>query len=134
MVALLDYKLLSIKIDIAHEFIIMSSYSSAPAGAATGQPADARELSVPVTSLDEFIAAGGGVPDILKIDVEGAEEMVLRGAARLLAGRGPALFLSTHGREIHRECCRLLAGQGYRLEPIVGANVETATELLCRRG
>jgi len=107
---------------------------AAGTGSGTGRLAAAGEVSVPVTGLDEFIAAGGGIPDIVKIDVEGAEEMVLRGARQLLAGRGPTLFLSTHGREIHRECCRLLAAQGYRLEPIVGGSVETATELLCRRG
>jgi FkbM family methyltransferase len=91
-------------------------------------------ISVPVIGLDEYIAAHGGIPDILKIDVEGAEEMVLRGANQLLEGRGPAIFLSTHGPEVHRECCRRLISLGYRLEPIFGADVETATELLCRRG
>lgn len=101
---------------------------NAGAGAAAGI-----RIRVPVISLDEFVAARDCVPDVLKIDVEGAEEMVLRGADRLLAERGPVIFLSTHGPDVHRECCRLLAAKGYRLEPITGTGVETATELLCRR-
>ncbi|WP_298956948.1 FkbM family methyltransferase [uncultured Methylobacterium sp.] len=44
------------------------------------------------TTLDAYIKATGLVPDLLKIDVEGAEELALEGARELLATR-KATFL-----------------------------------------
>jgi len=66
-----------------------------------GPGAPRGELPVPVRPLDAALAAGElSCPDVLKLDVEGAEGMALRGAARLLAGAfGPpprALFLELH--------------------------------------
>ncbi len=52
--------------------------------------------TVPMTSLDAFCEARGiGRVDLLKIDVEGFEGEVLRGATRLLAAR-PAISLELH--------------------------------------
>jgi hypothetical protein len=48
-------------------------------------------LRVPVTTLDSFFAARGRDPDVVKIDVEGAEFSVLRGADRIV--RGDAIIL-----------------------------------------
>ena len=56
-------------------------------------------------------------PDLLKIDVEGAELDVLRGAHRLLAQRRPHVVVETHGREVEAGCVELLRGHGY--EPLV---------------
>jgi len=52
--------------------------------------------SVPVTTLDKEVEELGLVPDIIKIDVEGAEWDVLRGAERTLSACGPTLVLSVH--------------------------------------
>lgn len=57
-------------------------------------------------SLDEF-AALHPPPDVIKIDVEGAEARVLAGAARLLAERRPIVICEVHGRE-ERELVRQL--------------------------
>jgi hypothetical protein len=53
-------------------------------------------------------------PGLLKIDVEGAEAAVLRGASAVL-DRRPALVIETHGARVEAECAELLAARGYRL-------------------
>lgn len=57
------------------------------------------------------------VPDFIKIDVEGAEAEVLRGAAQILREHGPALLVEVHSVELEQECGSILAGHGYR--PVV---------------
>jgi FkbM family methyltransferase len=55
---------------------------------------------VPCVTLDEFCERGGVWPSVIKIDVEGAELLVLEGARSLLAGRGDrqglAVFCEIH--------------------------------------
>jgi FkbM family methyltransferase len=71
---------------------------------------------VRTVSIDSLLRAGRiREPDALKIDVEGAECEVLRGAAALLESRRPALFLSTHGWRRHQWCWERLAALGYDL-------------------
>jgi len=55
----------------------------------TAVQGSAEEISVPVVTLDEAV----GDVDTLKIDVEGHEEEVLRGAERLLASRTPRVVV-----------------------------------------
>ena len=52
-----------------------------------------------MSTLDEELSiAGGSTPALLKIDVEGYEFAVLRGAVRTLAASdGPAVLFETHG-------------------------------------
>jgi FkbM family methyltransferase len=56
-------------------------------------------ISVPVTTLDDFVAGGGPVPQLIKIDVEGAEYEVLRGGARLFAKQRPFLIVEVHHQQ-----------------------------------
>ena len=51
-----------------------------------------------VTSIDDFCTERNIVPDIIKLDVEGAEVDALRGARRTIAraGRGLQLFVEMH--------------------------------------
>ena len=73
------------------------------------------EVEVKTVTLDSVIASGQApAPDVLKIDVEGAEMLVLRGAQRLLETAGPTLVIDTHGRPAHEECCAFLAARGYQ--------------------
>ena len=51
---------------------------------------------VPTVSLDDFCGARGVSPDIIKLDVEGAEARVLRGACRLLSRRACLILLEAH--------------------------------------
>jgi FkbM family methyltransferase len=55
----------------------------------------ARPYSVPATTLDDYVAKSGLVPDLVKIDVEGAELEVLRGMAGLLRDAAPVVSLET---------------------------------------
>ncbi len=55
----------------------------------------AGSLSVPVTTLEAFTAGGGPRPDVIKIDVEGAEADVLDGLGGL-AGTISALSMEVH--------------------------------------
>ena len=70
-----------------------------------------------VISLDEFVSAeGGGLPDFMKIDVEGAEARVLRGAERILMESQPNLIVETHGLDVEQECISIL--QNHRYTPV----------------
>jgi FkbM family methyltransferase len=84
---------------------------------AMGGLAEGGGLEVATETLDRLVG-GGRVrrPDFLKIDVEGAEHDVLRGAAAVLREARPTIFLSAHGWKQHELCSALLTEAGYRLE------------------
>lgn len=73
-------------------------------------------LRVPSTSLDSFCSSGRPMPELLKIDVEGAEYDVLIGAMSVLVKAKPTIFLATHGKKAHADCCNLLQRVGYTLQ------------------
>lgn len=104
---------------------------TADTGSGTGRLAESGTVEVRTIRLDDFVDASGPMPDVLKIDVEGAELAVLRGAARVLREARPAILLSTHGADVHRACIGLLREHGYEPTPILGGEVERAPELLC---
>ena len=68
-------------------------------------------------SLDDAAYERYFVPDFVKIDVEGSELKVLRGAARLLSERRPHLVVETHSADLERACAESLGEHGY--EPLV---------------
>jgi FkbM family methyltransferase len=77
-----------------------------------------RSVTVSATTLDAFCAGTGAVPTLIKIDVEGAELMVLRGAAGLLATVYPAIILEVSFRPDehtaqYAPCIDLLVAAGY---------------------
>ena len=51
---------------------------------------------LPAARIDTLVAAGWPPPDVLTIDVEGAEAHVLRGAAQTLREHRPHVFVSIH--------------------------------------
>jgi FkbM family methyltransferase len=82
-----------------------------------GRLSDSGEICVDVVRLDDLWLAGKiPPPDFMKIDVEGEELRVLRGAKRILGERRPTLVLATHGSATDEACRWLLANAGYRLE------------------
>ena len=81
--------------------------------------------------LDDFIARDGGKPEVLKIDVEGAEVDVLRGGLGYLRERRPALLLSVHGADKREECLALARDLGYaRIAPLNYRDPGQADEFL----
>jgi FkbM family methyltransferase len=61
---------------------------------------DYRAMAKHQTTLDAYCASHDLSPEIVKIDVEGAELGVLRGARGTVSRCRPAVFLSVHPRQI----------------------------------
>lgn len=101
-------------------------------GSGTGHLAADGAVAVRTVRVDDVCGARGLVPTAFKIDVEGAELAVLHGAEATIAAHRPIIFLSTHGKTVHRECMSWLDSRGYGLEPILGTDVAHDTELLCQ--
>lgn len=72
------------------------------------------EMTVRVRSLDSMISSGAvQIPQLIKIDVEGAELQVLRGARNLLAEHRPLLFIEAHSAELECDCSAFLTDLAY---------------------
>ncbi len=100
-------------------------------GTGTGHLGAAGDLTVRTLALDAYVRRHGLRPDVVKIDVEGAEAEVLAGAESMLRTVRPTLFLSTHGREPNRTCRLFLDRLGYDTVGIDDDSVAAADELLC---
>jgi len=80
---------------------------------------------VPLMSLDDYARNLAAPPSCIKIDVEGSEYMVLRGARGLIEDSHPALIIETHGLEIDgiggsvRELANTLSDCGYHLTDLI---------------
>jgi len=65
-------------------------------------------------SLDAHAARVGWDPDVVKLDIEGAEHDALKGAAELIARRRPHLIVEVHSAQLERECGAWLVERGYK--------------------
>ena len=100
----------------------------------TGKLSDQGHQPMTCISLDEFIMKSNVIPNVLKIDVEGAEFRVIKGAKNLLLKYKPILFLSTHGEEIKNNCLSYLKQLNYHhIKPINANSIEKASEFLIRQ-
>ena len=100
-------------------------------GSGTGHLSQFGDFRVRTIRLDDLVKEKELSPDFIKIDTEGAELLVLMGAKQLLSEIRPVVFLSTHGDEIHNQCCVFLQALNYRLKPIIGSDVHNTRELVC---
>jgi FkbM family methyltransferase len=93
-------------------------FSAASLEPSMGRLSPEGEVLVPSTTLDRCIYGEKGLrpPNVLKIDVEGAEWDVLQGATRALAEFHPKIFLELHGTQLHADCRAFLVAMGYRIE------------------
>lgn len=74
-------------------------------------------ITVQTSMLDGFIEEIGGYPDFIKMDVEGAENQVIKGGQRLFSDGSPIIvmeFLSQKRKnKAHHEAANLLKSMGY---------------------
>jgi FkbM family methyltransferase len=71
---------------------------------------------VPTLTVDD-LAERFVPPTIIKIDVEGAENLVLRGARDTLQRHRPVLLLETSGGQVGKETEEFLRSMGYKWKP-----------------
>jgi FkbM family methyltransferase len=90
-------------------------------------------LGVHTATLDSLVLQERiAPPSVVKMDIEGAELLVLRGASDCIQRYRPVIFLATHGGEVHQACCGLLESWGYECELLGGAAVEDRGEVVAR--
>ena len=82
----------------------------------------------PVDALPlDSLCRAHGLPDVIKIDVEGAAASVLRGARQLIADGRPAIYVELHGPEEQVGIRDELLARGYRAETLDGRLVPDPT-------
>jgi FkbM family methyltransferase len=82
------------------------------------EPADwslVERVTVPCRTADS-LAAEHGTPDFMKVDTEGHELAVLRGAAGIVTAGVTDFLIEFHSPGNQEACCRELEGAGYGLQ------------------
>ena len=88
-----------------------------------------------MTTVDELSRYHGVTPTHLKIDVEGAEAAVLRGATKTLSEHSPILYLELHHAMIRQaggnpsDTLNLLEALDYSMRDADGQSVSAAAAL-----
>lgn len=94
---------------------------------APAQPKDTFQVNS--ISLDEFITHNGIVPNIIKVDVEGAEKLVLEGSTALLRDFSAKWIITLHTSELYKDCKSIMEQNGYEVESFSGYR----GQILCRK-
>jgi len=76
------------------------------------------KVTVPCRTADSLVAELGDIPDFMKVDTEGHEVAVLRGARSLLAAGCTDFLVEFHSPANHQECEHMLCKSGYRTEVV----------------
>ncbi len=80
-------------------------------------------VDVESCTLDSFIFERGNlIPQLIKIDVEGAEELVLKGALKTLQLYHPTLVVEIHGPQNVLKILKLIQGISYTWYHIAGGS------------
>lgn len=95
-----------------------------------GRVSTAGMLRVRMVTVDALVSTGQlPPPHHLKIDVEGADMLVLAGARSTLEAYRPSLFIDIHGAHLLGEAREFLTQLGYDIQPIGGGELDHADEL-----
>ncbi|MGQ0713205.1 MAG: FkbM family methyltransferase [Gemmatimonadaceae bacterium] len=91
-------------------------------------------VTVPMTTIDAYCRANGIAPSAIKVDVEGAEVALLRGAAETLRRHRPVLVLDLHWRDgtTPSLMSEVLETLGYVAHRIDGGSKITGPDALLR--
>jgi FkbM family methyltransferase len=119
------------------EFVIMPESSMGKLTTSSFQQKHhgGQTIRVRAVTLDALLAAGEVQPPaVMKIDVEGAELMLLRGARNLLAAHKPKLFMEIHSGELARDCRGFLTQLGYEVRTIEPGDPEICHLVAQERG
>lgn len=81
-------------------------------------PGSYRRVIKEQISIDEFAFKNSVQPEVIKIDVEGAERNVLRGASEIIKKYSPVIFLSAHPKQL----------------PLCGASIEKLEGIILQLG
>ncbi|CAN5334824.1 hypothetical protein BH09SUM1_BH09SUM1_34060 [soil metagenome] len=93
-------------------------------------PPGTRTIRMPVISLDEYAERNDAIPNVIKIDVEGYELEVLKGARRILRDNAAVIFLAVHHSflatlgQSSGELAKLIHAQGYRIARVDGSDAQ----------
>jgi FkbM family methyltransferase len=89
---------------------------------------DEGAAQVSTVTLDSLVASGTiAPPDVVKMDVEGAESDVLEGARALVSARRTIWLIALHGHAQREQCSERLRAAGYRLCMLDGSAWERAS-------
>jgi FkbM family methyltransferase len=84
-------------------------------------PDDAQLITVSASRLDDLVYDEDvPAPQFIKIDVEGAEDRVIRGSLRLIEEHRPVILAEIRAGPVHDEIARLLKDLGYVEKPLAG--------------
>jgi FkbM family methyltransferase len=84
---------------------------------------------VSVRTADALILEGVPHPNVIKIDVEGAELLVLRGAAETIKSEGPTVIVETHSAALVFQVTEWFETHSYRARLL--ADLAPSRVLLC---
>ena len=76
------------------------------------EPPDAEIVEVPSISIDAYVESGNSAPDVMKIDVEGNELKVLKGAEETLRAHRPVVICEVW-RETLADVTAFMASMSY---------------------
>lgn len=89
-----------------------------------------RVIQVKCSTLDSIVEELNIQPDFVKIDVEGFEHLVLRGASRALSRLRPRIVLEANPGDPALVMTQILKKHGYGFQNITDKGLETRSEII----
>lgn len=81
-------------------------------------PEGFKNVEVQAKTLDSFVAEQNILPDILKVDIEGAEYEFLLGAVETIRKVHPTFYIELHSQYCAAKCTEFLILEGYSIKVI----------------